>query len=102
MTNPYIITFGESLGTRQEITDALDKIPEVTYWFAPFPHGVLFTSTLDAGELAKRIEKLFPNARSGKWIIAPVDQYESQGRLPEKGWHLIANPQAPRLPKKKT
>src|SRR5438046_2825137 len=101
MTSPLLLTFGESLGTRQAVTDILDEIPEVTYWFAPFPHGLLLTSTLSAHELARRIEKLIPAAVYGKWIITPVDPDEAQGRLPKKGWHLIHNPESPRLPRKK-
>lgn len=100
MTSPYIFTFNETLGTRQVVLDALDRIPEVTYWYATFPFGVLLTSTLSAFELAERIERLIPSASRAMWIIAAIDPHRVQGRLYPAGWHLINHPENPRMPPK--
>lgn len=98
MANPFLFVFNERLGTRQAVVDALDKIPEVPFWYSPFPFGVFLTSNVTASELARRIEQLIPGAEQAQWIILEIDQYRAQGRLSAKAWNLINKPDSPMLP----
>jgi hypothetical protein len=100
MTTPFIFVFNEKLGTRDEVQSVLDKIPEVTYWYACFPNTIFLTSTVSAFELARRVNALIPGAAQARWVIAAIDAKNSQGRLPPKVWHLMTDPETPRMPKK--
>lgn len=93
----YVVMFTPSFAERQQVQDFLDTVPEVTYWYACLPYCVFFTARLDAEELAKRFMAKFGTAR-GSFIVMEANA-NRQGWMPHAAWHLLGNPEAPRVPK---
>lgn len=91
----YIVAFTASYAERQQVQDFLDTVPEVTFWYASLPYCVFVTSTLTANELSSRFNARFGTAR-GNYIIMEASA-NRQGWMPEAVWHLLSNPDAPRL-----
>lgn len=96
MTWSYLMMFSDSLGTRKEVQDFLNEIPEVTYWYSCVPHCVFFSSTLTAGNIAEKVHERFGKG-SGFFLIMDANNNDRQGWLPKKVWHLFKNPEDPRL-----
>jgi hypothetical protein len=96
MSQAYVLVFGRTLGTRQQVQEVLTAIPGVTYWYACLPYCIFVTSTLDAGTLAKRLEERLGVSQGQRFLVARVSA-DRQGRLPKAAWHLFRNPDDPRL-----
>ena len=94
---PFLLVFSQKLGAQQTVVDALDRIPEIPFWYAPFAHVVFFTSTLGAHELGPRIHELIPGAEKAQWVVVQIDTTKAQGRLTLEAWRLINEPQSPEL-----
>ena len=90
----YLIVYSDQLGPRKAVTDFLDSMPEVTYWYSCLPNCIFFTSTLGAQHLGERAHGRF--GKSARFMIAEVHQ-DRQGWLPKKAWHLFSHPDNPRL-----
>ena len=91
----YLFVFNDALGTREEIQDFLDDIPEVSYWYSCFPNCVFFTSSLSAIGLAKKVHEKFGESRGHTFLITEVHK-DRQGWLPSKAWRLFGHPHNPR------
>jgi hypothetical protein len=87
--------FSESYATRDQVTDLLDTIGPDWDWHAPLPHCVLFTSPLSAQELADKFEKQFGHGGGKIFLITEVPA-NKQGRLTDRGWRVLNNPENPR------
>lgn len=94
---PYVVMFTPSYSERQQAQDFLDTVKEVTYWYACLPYCVFFTSTLTAEELSQRLTSRFGTAH-GSYLVMEASR-NRQGWLPREVWHLMANPDAPRMAK---
>lgn|SRR3989344_1037006 len=99
MIKTYLMAFEAAFASRQEVIDFLDTVPEIPFWYACLPSCVFFTSTLDAGTLAKRLESRFQIGSGQKFIVMEVGT-DRQGRLPSQAWHMLRYPDNPREPKK--
>lgn len=95
MTWAYLIAFNEKLGTRTEVQEFLDDVPEVTYWYGCMPNCVFFTSTLAAGSIAKLVKSRFGTDAGQRFLVAEVHD-DREGWLPKKAWHIFRNPEKPR------
>ena len=89
----YHFAYSSQLGTRKAITEFLDSIPEVTFWYYCLPNCVFFTSTLSASDLSKRVYSRF--GQSAYFMIAEVHT-DRQGWLPGQAWHMFQYPNNPR------
>jgi hypothetical protein len=72
MSQAYVLVFGRTLGTRQQVQEVLTAIPGVTYWYACLPYCIFVTSTLDAGTLAKRLEERLGVSQGQRFLVARV------------------------------
>lgn len=101
MTRPYLVIFNSLLGSAQAVQDALDKIPEVTYWFRCFPESIFVTASLSANDLSERLSAEFGITATDnkRLLVAQIHPQDSQGWLPKAAWHLINYPNNPRLTK---
>ena len=95
MTWAYLIVFNDALGSRDDVQNFLDTIPEVTYWYSCMPNCVFFTSTLAAQSIADKLISRFGEKGSNRFLVIEVHK-DRQGWLPEKAWHLFRNPESPR------
>jgi hypothetical protein len=96
MRHSYLIAFNQAFAGRQAITEHLDKIGPTWDWNAVLPNCVFFTSPLSAGTLAKSFEEAFGTDGGKMFVIIKVDGIDSQGRLSERAWRVVNNPNNPR------
>lgn len=94
-----VILFTPVFATMEQVQEALDKIPEITYWYRLFPFSIFVTTSLTVGELAQKLEAVFGTAR--RFVVIEIDPAKAQGRMTEQGWHLMAHPEDPRVSEKK-
>ena len=96
MTWAYLIVFNDALGSRDDVQDFLDTVPEVTYWYSCMPNCVFFTSTFTAGNIADKVLEKFGKGSGQRFLVVEVHK-DRQGWLPKKVWHIFQNPEAPRM-----
>jgi len=95
----YLILASPKFVNREQIQALLDQTEEVSWWYACLPNTVFCTSSLSADGLAELIEGAFGDAKSNRFMVMQCHS-NSQGRLPPQAWHLMENPDNPRLPDK--
>lgn len=95
-TWPYLIVFNDKLGTRKEVQEFLDTVPEVTYWYACLPNSVFFTARVSAKAISEKINAKF-GTDSGKRHFITEIAADREGWMPKSVWHLVKNPDKPRL-----
>lgn len=88
----YAAAFAQSHTTLTAILDNLD--PECD-WHAPMANCLFFTSTQTALQLAKFFEDRLGVVSGTLFLITEVSS-NKQGRLTERGWKLLNNPDNPR------
>lgn len=92
----YVMTYAAAFGsTHAVLTDILDQLDPACDWHAPMPHCLLFTSSMTAAELAKHFEDRLGVGPGKLFLITEVSK-NKQGRLPDRGWKLLNNPENPR------
>lgn len=96
MTWAYLIVFNDALGSRQDVQDFLDTIPEITHWYSCMPNCVFFTSTLAAKSIADEILSKFGKGGGQRFLVVEAHK-DRQGWLSKEAWHLFTNPEAPRI-----
>ena len=97
MNKAYVLITGADLA-RQSVTDFLDTMPEVSFWYACLPHCVFLASELTTDDLAQRMMAAFPN----KMLLVLEASSEGQGRLPLQAWRLLNNPEVTRFDRQLT
>jgi len=83
----YALCFDESV-TRDEMTEALDRIESVGNWYACLPNTIFVVSSDTASELAPLIRR---QSRARQFFLADVDT-DRNGHLPKKAWEFMSNP----------
>lgn len=81
----YTYTFLEEEFNRDDVTEFLEKQPEVSSWFYNLPHMVFIETNLSATELSKKLTARFGRHRH---FIAKVPK-ERYGILPKDHWDLF-------------
>ena len=94
----YLIIFNDKVGTRSDVQSFLDTLPEVTYWYGCMANSVFFTATVGAGYVSDQIKEKFGTDAGQRFFITEVHN-DRQGWMPKNVWHLLKNPENPRLPK---
>jgi hypothetical protein len=59
------------------------------------PHCLVFTSTMTAPQLAQKLEERL-GVGAGKLFLITEVSTNKQGRLTERGWKILNNPDNPR------
>ena len=88
---PYLIVFTASFASREQVTNYLNTLPEVRYWYACLPLAVFCVSSLSAHDLAKKMERHFGHSKGRRFLVTEVTP-NKQGRLPAKAWELMNDP----------
>lgn len=83
----YALSFDESV-TRDEMTEALERIESVVNWYTCLPHTIFVVSSEAAAELSLLI-RLQSGARQFILLDVATDR---NGMLPKKVWEFMSNP----------
>ena len=90
----YMIVFNEELGTRKQVQDFLDALPEVIYWYGCLPNCIFFTSFIDVEAIYKKVTLRFGLDGGKRFLVVGVND-ERQGWLPKAAWRIFSNPDRP-------
>ncbi|WP_421920101.1 hypothetical protein [Marinifilum sp.] len=87
MRKAYLFVYSDNLGTRDEVKNCMDNIPEVYTWRYDMPNSFYIISEYSADEIARAI-----NSYTGKtrFIVSEITD-NKQGWLSEDTWYLINN-----------
>lgn len=97
MKKPYLIIYNDKFSPkRKPVTDYLDTLPEVTYWYACMSHSIFAISTIDAQTLSDKLKKNF-GVSPGVYLMVLEIGADRQGWMPKQVWHMIRNLESPRL-----
>jgi hypothetical protein len=88
MRKSYLLVYSDSLGTRDEIKDCLNNMPEIIHWRYDIPQCFYIVSEEDATVIANKLRELRGN--KGRFIISEIT-VNRQGWLPRQSWYLINN-----------
>lgn len=87
----YLIVFNNAFASREEVTDLIDRIPDVVNWRADLPNCVLAISNLSASALSETLAELNIGAdgkTKGQYLVAEVGK-NKQGWLPKSMWRMM-------------
>ena len=85
MTRAYLLVFSRLLGTKDEVREALNTIPEVVTWRRDFPQVFYLLSDADSQTLARAIKERFPK---GRFLVSEIAG-NKYGWLPKDSWSFI-------------
>lgn len=96
MRKSYVMAYASAFAdTHKALTDVLDELDPYCDWNASVEHCLFFTSLLSANELAQHFERKL-GVGPGKLFLITEVSVNKQGRLPDRGWRLLNNPDNPR------
>ena len=84
----YLLVYGDSLGTRDEVMKILDSLLEVTTWRYDMPHSFYIVSERSAEELSKAIRSKVAKAENPRFLVTEISE-NRQGYLTKESWHLV-------------
>lgn len=87
MRKAYILVYSDKLGTREEVKNCMDNIPEVITWRYDMPNSFYIISEKSAGEIAEAIHDFTGKTR---FLVTEITS-NRQGWLPDDTWYLINN-----------
>jgi len=88
MRKAYLLVYANSLGTRNEVKDCVDNLPEILTWRYDMPNCFYLISEYDAQDISNAIRSYLGN--KGRFLISEVTD-NKQGWLPSKTWYLLNN-----------
>ena len=100
----YLLIYSSGVGTREEVRDYIDELPEILNWRYDIPHAFYLVSESSADEITEKI--LTFTDGDGRFLITEVTE-NSQGWLPKRTWQLLnekppASSAAARMRKERT
>lgn len=96
MRKSYVMVYSASFAaTHSLLTDVLDTLDPACDWHVPMPNCVLFTSSFTASKLAKQFEERLGIGPGKLFVITEVST-NKQGRLSDRGWRVLNDPENPR------
>ncbi len=91
MRQAYIFCYSSDVGTRDTVTDVIDKLPSVLNWRYELPNTFLLVSEKSADDLAKEIRR---HLGKGRFIVVELGP-NRQGWLLPSAWKLIKDKHDP-------
>lgn len=82
----YLFIHSSGVGTREEVRDFIDNVPEILNWRYDVPHAFYLISECDAHEITERILQFTEG--EGRFLITEVAE-NSQGWLPRGAWRFL-------------
>jgi hypothetical protein len=71
MRRVYLLAYSDSLGTREQVKQCLNKMQEVIAWRLDPPHAFYIVSEESAPVLANRIREILGK---GRFIVTEIDE----------------------------
>lgn len=90
MRKSYLMTYSATLGTRDQIKEWLNEMPEVITWRTDLPNCFYIVSTHTAQQLFNALQRVA--GKKGRFLISEVTS-NKQGLLPSDTWYLLNNKQ---------
>ena len=88
----YLFIYNDDVGSREQIRDYLDELPEVLNWRYDMPYAFYVVSHCSAREIAEKVHEF---AHDGRFLIVEVTE-NKQGWLPRRTWALLNDAALPR------
>ena len=89
MKKAYLFVYNLATGTREEIRECIDNLPQITYWRTDLPNSFYLISELNAEQLTDLIRE--KTKKGGRFIIAELVAGSYNGYLPPDAWFVINN-----------
>ena len=83
--NKYLLVYADSLGSREQVKEVLNGMPEVVHWRFDMPNSFYLYSDSTARELLDKIRAM--RGGQGRCVIVKMDQY--YGWLPNTTWDFF-------------
>ena len=92
MKKSYVMVYAAAFAeTHKALTDVLDELDPSCDWHASMSNCLFFTSELTAINLAKRFEERLGTGPGKLFLISEMSA-NRQGRLSDRGWRLLNDP----------
>lgn len=91
MMRPYLFCFNATMGSRQQVVDFLDTLPQILNWYAPLPQSIILISDQPARTLRELIHNRYPQSF---FIITEIQSKGADGWLPKAAWDFINRPRS--------
>ncbi len=88
MKKSYIFVYNDTVGTREEVKNALNKMSHVETWRYDMPNVFYIVSNASAQKIAQQFESIA--GTKGRFIFLEHTN-NSQGRLTKESWFLLNN-----------
>lgn len=88
----YVFLYDDRVGTREEVKDYIDRLPEVLNWRFDLPNSFYIVSQCSADELAEKIQEFTDG--NGRFLVLEVTG-NKQGWLPRRTWNMINKKMCP-------
>lgn len=82
----YLLIYSGGVGTREEVRDYLDNLPEILNWRYDVPHAFYLISECNADEITNLILRF--SKGEGRFLVSEVVD-NSQGLLPRGAWRFL-------------
>jgi hypothetical protein len=89
MKKTYLFVYNDLFGTREQVKQYINSIPQISHWRFDLPNCFYIVSEYDSNTLANFFMNL--TGRRGFFILAEIVPSNSQGLLSEGSWYLINN-----------
>jgi len=87
MLRTYIFVYGNAMGSREEIKQYLDSIPEIKIWRYELPNCFFIISKEGARFISDEIKKNKHGDES--FLITEIHSSNYWGWLTDESWHII-------------
>ena len=88
MKKSYLFVYNDTVGTRDQVKNVIDKMSYVITWRYDMPNVFYIISEYLAGDLAQQFESF--NGTKGQFVFQEYTA-NAQGRLTGETWFLLYN-----------
>lgn len=89
MRRAYLLVYNHGFGTRQEVKNLLNHIPEVVNWRYESPNCFFLVADADANQLADEFMQFAEGEENALFLVTEYAPDKSQGLLTKEAWSLL-------------
>jgi len=93
----YLLVFSDEFGTREQVKQWLNEMPEIITWRYDMPHSFYVISENTAAEIAN---PLHDRSGKGRFLVSEITA-NKWGWLPQATWYLLDQKEHKPTPKAK-
>ena len=87
MKKIYLLIYNDTLGTREQVKNAVDSAPMINTWRYDIPHAFYLVSESSAKEIANHLQSTLGD---GRLIVTEIGE-NYWGRTHKDTWYFIKN-----------